>query len=133
MEKTMKAAVKVLLDAIKERGLSICIDSGKAVLRGKPSEVTPELITAMKHFRIEILEAHGINEEIIVEEPEPEKPNIYVPPGATIIVADEQAYQDKAMNGPPYTWTYIDNRPGAACAPTWWYVSDYAVPETGEK
>ena len=52
------------------------------------------------------------------------------PPGYTpdcvVVVADEQAYTDRSMRGPPYMWCWIDG-------PTWFYVADFPIPERGEK
>lgn len=123
----MKPAVKILLEAVKERGLEFRLENGKANLFGDRKEVTPELIAALKHFRTEILEASGIVEETtplpVAEQEEPpakQQPN--VPPGATIVIADADAYTDKAMRGPAYMWTFLG-------ADRWWYVKDYPIPK----
>lgn len=127
----MRPAVKILLDAIEERGLSICTDGGKAVLLGNRKEVTPELLAALKHFRGEILEARGIKE---VEEEKPkEEPKEemkiqgpIIPPNAIIVTMDKDAYIDKAMRGPATMWTFEG-------AETWWYVKDHPIPKRGQK
>lgn len=129
----MRPAVKILLDAIEERGLSICTDGGKAVLLGNRKEVTPELLAALKHFRGEILEARGIKEveeEKPKEEPKPDPPppkkQPIVPDGATIVVADKDAYTDKEMRSQPYMWCWFL---GEQCSDTWYYIADYPVPK----
>lgn len=122
----MRAAVKILLDAIKERGLSISTNGGKATIFGDKKEVTPELIAALKHFRGEILEANGITEveekpKEEPEQPEPKKNAPAVPPNAIVVTMDKDAYIDKAMRGPATMWTYEG-------ASTWWYVKDFPIP-----
>ena len=57
--------------------------------------------------------------------PPPRRPHGYTP-DAIIVVADEQAYTDRAMRGPPYMWTWIG-------AETWHYVADFPIPERGKK
>ncbi len=64
-------------------------------------------------------------------EPLPETyPQARTPHGFTtdcvIVVADADAYTDKAMRGPVYMWTWI-------CAETWHYVADFPIPERGKK
>lgn len=65
----MKSAVKLLLDAIKERGLKVAIEKGRAVFQGDKKEVTPELVAAVKHWKTDILSELGLVE--IIEKPLP--------------------------------------------------------------
>jgi hypothetical protein len=51
----------------------------------------------------------------------PPRVPVGLPADAVIVVADEDAYTDTAMKGPPYMWTWIG-------ATTWYYVKDYQVP-----
>ena len=131
----MRAAVKVLMDAVAERGLSFKLDNGKAKLLGNPKEVTPELLAALKFFRGEILEAQGIKEDVEEtpkEEPPPEPPPAkkqpIVPDGATIVVADKDARTDQEMITAPYMWCWFL---GEQCSDTWYYIADYPVPKDG--
>lgn len=121
----MRASVKILLDAVQERGLEVKIANGRAVLHGNPDEATPELIAAMKHFRAEILEALSITENTPPppdEESEDEKIAPEVPDGAVIVVSDASGYTDRNMKGQPYMWCWIDG-------PAWYYVKNFPVPK----
>lgn len=81
-------------------------------------------MSAIKHFRGEILSALGFKEtELVPSVAVVEKmAGPVVPPGAVIVVADAQAYTDKNMKGPAYMWTWIG-------ATTWYYVSNHPVPK----
>jgi hypothetical protein len=46
---------------------------------------------------------------------------IGLPTDAVIVVADADGYNDRAMKGPPYMWTWEG-------ASTWFYVKDYPIP-----
>lgn len=122
----MKTAVKILIDAIAERGLSIRSDNGKAVIHGDKKEVTPELLAAMNHFRRELLEAAGITEATTPEpdpvQPKKEKAAPVVPNDAVIAVMDKDGYTDKAMRSKPYMWCWIGGE-------TWYYVDEFPIPK----
>jgi hypothetical protein len=119
----MRPTIKTLLDAVKERGLSIRVANGQACLHGDPREATPELITAMKFFRKEIIADLGLEETAlrIVENEDDELEQPTVPDDAVIVVADKDGYTDKNMRSEPYMWCWIGST-------KWYYVRDFPIP-----
>jgi hypothetical protein len=61
-ENFMREAVRILLDTIKERGLSVRLVNGHVVLSGDTRQATPELMAALKHFRSDVIQAAGLTE-----------------------------------------------------------------------
>lgn len=119
----MRPTIKLLLDAVKERGLSIRVVNGQACLHGDEREATPELIAAMKHFRKEIISDLGLEET----ENEPTEPGEsveqpLVPPGAVIVVADKDGYTDKNMRSEASMWSWTGSK-------KWHYVRDFPIPK----
>lgn len=127
--------VHEILSLCDSLGIEFAIEDGKPGIKAK-KEVRDEAIIIAKlfkrePFRTEVLKAKLAVAEHPKEEPEPiPKIQPIVPDGATIVVADKDAYTDKEMRGPPYQWCWFKNE---ECSPVWYHIADYPVPTRNKK
>ena len=110
----MRYPVKLLLDAIHERDLTIAVSNGHTVFRGDLAAITPDLMKAMAFFMPEVLVELGFIPplgKISDEEP------VAVPHDVQFVTADKQGQK----HGEPYMWTWIG-------AERWYYVARNPIP-----
>lgn len=92
-------------------------------MHGDLSEVTPELLAAVKHFRAELLAAMGMQEDTApqVEEAIIPQEAIKVPAWAEIVVADKDGSTGGRMRGPVHMWCWVGGK-------QWYYVASHPIP-----
>lgn len=130
--------VHEMLSLCDSLGIEFAIENGKPGVKAK-KEVRDEAIILAKlfkrePFRTEVLKAKLADvpvAEPVVEQPKEEHEPIpkiqpVVPDGATIVVADKDAYTDKEMRGPPYMWCYFK---GEEHSDVWFHITDYPIPK----
>lgn len=130
--------VQEMLSLCESLGIEFVIENGVTGIRAKAGVKEEAKILASlfrrEPFRTEVLKAKtpqtpAKNEPVAEPEIESdeviEKPSPYVPRGATIVVADKDAYTDKDMKGPPYQWCWYK---GEQCSSVWFLIKDHPVP-----